>query len=41
MTVEHFEEQRRQLLAVMRADVDRIAAEIGKTALDERVLGAN
>jgi len=39
MSVEFFEEQRRQLLAVIRANTDRIAAEIGKPALDERVLG--
>jgi protein-L-isoaspartate(D-aspartate) O-methyltransferase len=39
MNVERFEEQRRQLLAVIRATADRIAAEVGKTALDERVLG--
>jgi len=39
MTMEYFEEQRRQLLAVIRANTDRIAAELGKPALDERVLG--
>jgi protein-L-isoaspartate(D-aspartate) O-methyltransferase len=39
MNVQRFEEQRRQLLAVIRANADRIAAEVGKTALDERVLG--
>ena len=40
MTVEYFEEQRRQLLAVIRAHTDLIAAEIGKSALDTRVLRA-
>jgi len=39
MSVEFFEEQRRQLLAVIKANTDRVAAEIGKPALDERVLG--
>ena len=39
MNVERFEDQRRQLLAVIRANAARIAAEVGKTTLDERVLG--
>ena len=40
MSIEYFEEQRRQLIAAIRANTDQVAAQIGKTALDERVLGA-
>ncbi len=40
MSVEYFEEQRRQMVAMIRASTDRVAAHVGKTALDERVLGA-
>ena len=38
MSIEYFEEQRRQLIAAIRAKTDHVAAQIGKTALDERVL---
>ncbi len=37
---EYFDEQRRQLIATIRADTERVAARIGKTALDNRVLRA-
>ncbi len=40
MSVEYFEEQRREMVALIRASTDRVAAQVGKTALDERVLGA-
>ena len=40
MSIEYFEEQRRQLIAAIRANTDQVAAQVGKTALDERVLGA-
>ena len=40
MSIEYFEEQRRQLIAAIRTNTDQVAAQIGKTALDERVLGA-
>ncbi len=40
MSIEYFKEQRRQLIAAIRANTDQVAAQIGKTALDERVLGA-
>ena len=40
MSAEYFEEQRRQMIAVIRANTDQIAAQIGKAALDKRVLGA-
>ena len=35
-----FEEQRREMVATIRAIAEHIAAELGKTALDERVLMA-
>ncbi len=35
-----FEEQRREMVAAIRAIAEHIAAEPGKTALDERVLKA-
>jgi protein-L-isoaspartate(D-aspartate) O-methyltransferase len=40
MNAEYFEEQRREMVAAVRAIADHLAAELGKTALDERVLGA-
>ena len=40
MSIEYFEEQRRQLIAAIRANTDQVAAQVGKTALDEQVLGA-
>ena len=40
MNAEYFEEQRRQMVAAIRAIADHLAAELGKTALDERVLRA-
>jgi hypothetical protein len=38
MNAEYFEEQRREMVAAIRAMADHLAAEIGKSALDERVL---
>jgi hypothetical protein len=35
-----FEEQRREMVAAIRAMAEHLAPEIGKTALDERVLRA-
>jgi len=35
-----FEEQRREMVTAIRAMAEHIAHEIGKTALDERVLRA-
>ena len=40
MSAEYFEEQRRQMIAAIRANTDQVAAQIGKAALDERVLSA-
>ena len=40
MSVEYFDEQRRQLIAAIRAHTEQVATEIGKTALDKRVLRA-
>jgi protein-L-isoaspartate(D-aspartate) O-methyltransferase len=40
MNVEYFEEQRREMVAAVRAIADHLADELGKTALDERVLRA-
>ena len=40
MNAKFFEEQRREMVATIRAIAEHIAAELGKTALDERVLGA-
>jgi protein-L-isoaspartate(D-aspartate) O-methyltransferase len=40
MSIEYFDEQRRQLIAAIRADTDHVANRIGKTALDKRVLRA-
>jgi protein-L-isoaspartate(D-aspartate) O-methyltransferase len=40
MSVAHFEEQRREMIAAIRAIAKHLADEIGKTALDDRVLTA-
>src|SRR6516225_7847918 len=40
MNTRFFEEQRREMIAAIRAMADHVAAELGKTALDERVLMA-
>ena len=40
MNAKFFEEQRREMIAAIRAMADDVAAQIGKTALDERVLTA-
>ena len=40
MSAEYFEEQRRQMIAAIRANTDQVAAQIGKAALDKRVLSA-
>jgi protein-L-isoaspartate(D-aspartate) O-methyltransferase len=40
MSVEYFEEQRREMIAAIRVIADQVAAQVGKTALDERVLRA-
>jgi hypothetical protein len=40
MNANFFEEQRREMIAAIRAIAEHIAAELGKTALDERVLRA-
>jgi protein-L-isoaspartate(D-aspartate) O-methyltransferase len=40
MNVAHFEEERREMIAVIRVIAEHLAAEIGKTALDDRVLRA-
>ena len=40
MNTEYFEEQRRDMVAAVRAITDHMAAQVGKTALDERVLRA-
>jgi protein-L-isoaspartate(D-aspartate) O-methyltransferase len=40
MNVEYFEEQRREMVAAIKAITDHMAAQIGKTALDQRVLRA-
>jgi protein-L-isoaspartate(D-aspartate) O-methyltransferase len=40
MSVAHFEEERREMIAVIRVIAEHLAAEIGKTALDDRVLRA-
>jgi protein-L-isoaspartate(D-aspartate) O-methyltransferase len=40
MSAEYFEEQRRQMIAAIRANIDQVAAQIGKAALDKRVLSA-
>jgi protein-L-isoaspartate(D-aspartate) O-methyltransferase len=40
MNAEYFEEQRREMVAAIRAMADHMAAQIGKAGLDERVLRA-
>ena len=40
MNAEYFEEQRREMVAAVKAITDHIAPELGKSALDERVLRA-
>ena len=40
MRAKFFEEQRQEMVAAIRAIAEHIAAELGKTALDERVLKA-
>jgi protein-L-isoaspartate(D-aspartate) O-methyltransferase len=40
MSVVHFEEQRREMIAAIRVIAKHLVAEIGKTALDDRVLRA-
>src|ERR1700746_4072085 len=40
MSVQYFEEQRREMVAAIRTIADHVAAQVGKTALDERVLRA-
>ena len=40
MSVEYFDEQRRQLIAAIAADTNEVANRIGKTALDKRVIRA-
>ena len=40
MSVECFEDQRREMVAAIRAITEDVSAEVGKPALDERVLRA-
>ena len=40
MNTKFFEEQRREMIAAIRVMADHVAAQLGKTALDERVLMA-
>ena len=40
MSVAYFEEQRREMVAAIRLIAEHLVAEIGKTALDDRVLRA-
>ena len=40
MSVAHFEEQRREMIATIRVIAEHLVAEIGKTALDDKVLRA-
>ena len=40
MSVEFFEQQRREMIAAIRVVAQHLAAEVGKTALDDRVLAA-
>jgi protein-L-isoaspartate(D-aspartate) O-methyltransferase len=40
MSVEYFDEQRRQLIAAIRAHTEQVATRIGKTELDKQVLRA-
>ena len=40
MSVEFFEDQRREMVEAIRAITEEVCAEVGKPALDERVLRA-
>ena len=40
MSVEFFEDQRREMVAAIRAITEDVSAEIGRPALDERILRA-
>ena len=40
MSVAHFEDQRREMIAAIRLIAEHLVDEIGKTALDDRVLRA-
>ena len=40
MSVEYFEDQRREMVAAIRAITEDVSAQVGKPALDERVLRA-
>ena len=40
MSVEHFEDQRREMVAAIRTITEDVSAQVGKPALDERVLRA-
>jgi len=40
MSVEYFAEQRREMVAAIRTITSHVAGQVGKTALDQRVLGA-
>jgi protein-L-isoaspartate(D-aspartate) O-methyltransferase len=40
MSVAHFEDQRREMIAAIRLIAEHLVDEIGKTALDNRVLRA-
>ena len=40
MSVQYFEEQQRDMVAAIRTIADHLAAEVGKTGLDERILRA-
>ncbi len=40
MNAKFFQEQRREMITAVTGIADHMAAQIGKTALDERVLGA-
>jgi protein-L-isoaspartate(D-aspartate) O-methyltransferase len=40
MSVEFFDDQRRQMIAAIRVIAEHLAAEVGKAALDDRVLNA-
>jgi protein-L-isoaspartate(D-aspartate) O-methyltransferase len=40
MSVEHFEQHRREMVAAIKVIAEHLAAEVGKTALEDRVLKA-
>jgi protein-L-isoaspartate(D-aspartate) O-methyltransferase len=40
MSVEFFDDQRREMIAAIRVIAGHLAAEVGKAALDDRVLNA-